>query len=130
MTEMNTTRRQRLMNLLRGTVTNRLLLALLGVSLIPLVVLGVAAYFVTSNALMRSEEEKLEVVRTIKARYLEAAFQEIQRHLITISETLGVQDRVHKRSGLWWLGLRHGCERGVLRQPVCAHLRIIQRCFS
>ncbi len=87
MTETNRPRRWRIIDFLRGTFSNRLLLALLGISIIPLAVLGGTMYVVSSRALMRSEEAKLEAVRTIKASYLESSFKAIHRHLMTLAES-------------------------------------------
>lgn len=87
MTDTRSPRQFRILQFLRGTFSNRLLLALLGVSLIPLAVLGITMYVVASQALMRSEEAKLEAVRTLKARHLEDYFRIVRDDLLTLAES-------------------------------------------
>jgi len=87
MNDTRTTLRSRLAGLLKSIFGNRLLLALVGVSLIPLAVLGGTMYFITSRALMESQAGKLEAVRTIKASQVEGFFQMLQDHVLTFSES-------------------------------------------
>ena len=77
--------RTRFLRFLQFLFGNRLLLALLGVSLIPLVTLGVAMYVVSSRALYEEGSNKLEAVRTIKALGIEDYFATIHDHLRTLS---------------------------------------------
>jgi len=73
-------------NLLLTTVQNRLLLALLGVSVIPLLVLGGAMYYLSSQAIMQQASDRLAAVRTIKAKQVESHFQSIHDQIHTFSE--------------------------------------------
>ncbi len=69
------------------TFKNKLLLALLGVSLIPLIVMGCAMYYLASQSLMHEAANRLEAVRTIKAAQLETYFQLIHDEILTFSES-------------------------------------------
>jgi methyl-accepting chemotaxis protein len=77
--------RTRITNFIQTILGNRLLLALLGVSLIPLVILGLAMYLVSSRALIQEGTNTLEAVRTIKANRIEDYFATIHDHLRTLS---------------------------------------------
>ena len=87
MSETRPTRWQRTQQFFRATFTNRLLLAVLGVSLIPLAVLGGTMYMIASRSLVRAESEKLEAVRTIKAAAVVDYFHAIRDHLLTFAES-------------------------------------------
>ena len=68
------------------TVQNRLLLALLGVSLIPLLVLATWMYYQSSKAVMNQAYDRLTAVRTIKANQIESYFRTIHDQILTFSE--------------------------------------------
>jgi hypothetical protein len=76
------------------TFRNKLLLALLGVSLIPLLVMGSAMYYLASQALMNEASNRLEAVRTIKAAQVESYFQLIHDQVLTFSESQMVVEAV------------------------------------
>jgi methyl-accepting chemotaxis protein len=76
----------RVMQLIFTLLTNRLLLALLGVSLIPLCVLGLISYLASSHALHDETSAQLEAVRTIKAKQLQDYFERIHDQVLTFSE--------------------------------------------
>ena len=59
--------------------TNRLLLALLGVSLIPLIVLGASLYLWASGKVMQRQSALVGAIREIKAKELERYFQTAAR---------------------------------------------------
>lgn len=65
---------------------NRLLLLLLGVSLIPLIVLSTALLYLQSHFLMDQASRSLEAVRTIKANQVESYFETIHDQIVTFSE--------------------------------------------
>ena len=67
------------------TFGNKLLLALLGVSLIPLIAMGSAMYYLASQALMYEASNRLEAVRTIKAAQVEDYFQLIHDQIQSFS---------------------------------------------
>ena len=77
---------------------NSLLLALLGVSLIPLVVLGASLYFWASGKVMQRQSEYVDTLRQIKARELERYFQTIHDQIRTISEDRMVIESVQELS--------------------------------
>ncbi len=68
-----------------NTFGNKLLLALLGVSLIPLIAMVSAMNYLASQALMHEAANRLEAVRTIKAAQLESYFQLIHDQMLTFS---------------------------------------------
>jgi methyl-accepting chemotaxis protein len=86
MTETRSTWRQRALQFFRATFTSRLLLAVLGVSLVPLVVLGGTMYYVASRSLIQAQTEKLEAIRSIKAGHVMDYFHSIRDHLLTFAE--------------------------------------------
>jgi methyl-accepting chemotaxis protein len=77
--------RTRIVSFFATVIGNRLLLALLGVSLVPLVILGIAMYLVASRSLIQESTNKLEAVRTIKAEEIQAYFETIHDHLLTLA---------------------------------------------
>ncbi len=83
--------RTRVVSFLGTVISNRLLLALLGVSLIPLVLLGCAMYYVSSRALIDAGTNKLEAVRTIKADRIEDYFASIHDLTSTLSNAQLIQ---------------------------------------
>ena len=70
----------------RSLLGNRLLLALLGVSLIPLALMGIATYQAASTALVAEAFAKLETVRTITAKSVERYFQTLHNEIRVFSE--------------------------------------------
>jgi methyl-accepting chemotaxis protein len=90
MNDHSTTTKQRgfgrLAGMIRKILHNRLLLALLAISLIPLSVLGLSMYYLTSNAIMKQATDRLTAVRTIKANQIQSYFHSIQDQIQTFSE--------------------------------------------
>lgn len=80
-----TSLRTRIVGFFQTVFGNRLLLALLGVSLVPLVILGIAMYIVASRSLIQEGTNKLEAIRTIKAFSIQEYFQTIHDHVRTLS---------------------------------------------
>lgn len=64
----------------------KLLLALLAVSLVPLVGLGFASHQASKRALMEQAESKLEAIRTLKAGQVENYFALMRGQLATLAE--------------------------------------------
>ena len=75
-----------LRDLCLAALHNRLLLALLSISLIPLIVLGLSMYFFASDAIMQQATDRLTAVRTIKANQIQSYFNSIQDQIQTFSE--------------------------------------------
>ena len=71
---------------LRSLLGNKLLLSLLGVSLIPLALMGIATYQSAAKALTTEAFGKLETVRTITAKSVERYFQTLHDELRVLSE--------------------------------------------
>lgn len=67
-----------LLDLCHALFLNRLLLALLSISLIPLTVLGLSMYYLASTAIMKQATDRLTAVRTIKANQIQGYFRGIQ----------------------------------------------------
>ena len=90
MNDQSTTTKQRglgrLAGMIRRILHNRLLLALLAISLIPLSILGFSMYYLTSNAIMEQATDRLTAVRTIKANQIQSYFHSIQDQIQTFSE--------------------------------------------
>ena len=84
----NTTHRSlgRLAEMIRGIFQNRLLRALLAISLVPLVILGLSMYYLASDAIMNQAKDRLAAVRTIKANQIQSYFHSIQDQIQTFSE--------------------------------------------
>lgn len=76
----------RLTGMVRSILQNRLLLALLSISLIPLSILGVSMYYLASDAIMQQATDRLTAVRTIKANQIQSYFHSIQDQIQTFSE--------------------------------------------
>ena len=72
--------------MIRRFFQNRLQLALLVISLIPLSILGFSMYYLTSSAIMKQATDKLTAVRTIKANQIQSYFHSIQDQIQTFSE--------------------------------------------
>jgi methyl-accepting chemotaxis protein len=70
----------------RSLLGNRLLLALLGVSLIPLALMAIATYRAASEALVKESFAKLETVRTITAKSVERYFQTLHDQLTVFAD--------------------------------------------
>lgn len=75
-----------LLDLCHAALLNRLLLALLSISLIPLTVLGLSMYYLASKAIMKQATDRLTAVRTIKANQIQGYFRGIQDQIQTFSE--------------------------------------------
>ena len=71
---------------IRRIFQNRLQLALLSISLVPLSILGLSMYYLTSNAIMQQATDRLTAVRTIKANQIQSYFHTIQDQIQTFSE--------------------------------------------
>ena len=69
-----------------GILKNRLLLALLAISLVPLMILGLSMYYLASRAIMQQATDRLAAVRTIKANQIQSYFHSIQDQIQTFSE--------------------------------------------
>lgn len=76
----------RFAGMIRRILQNRLLLALLAISLVPLMVLGLSMYLLASNAIMKEATDRLAAVRTIKANQIQSYFHSIQDQIQTFSE--------------------------------------------
>ena len=87
MNDIRPTRWQRMQQFLRATFSNRLLLAVLGVSLIPLAVLGGTMYVIASRSLITSETQKLEAIRAVKITDVTDYFQSVRDQLLTMAES-------------------------------------------
>jgi methyl-accepting chemotaxis protein len=72
---------------LQATFSNRLLLAVLGVSLIPLAVLGGTMYVIASRSLIASETQKLEAIRAVKTDDVTDYFRSMRDQLLTMAES-------------------------------------------
>jgi len=70
----------------RSLFGNKLLLALLGVSLIPLALMGIATYRSAASTLTSEAFAKLETVRTITGKSVERYFQTLHDELRVLSE--------------------------------------------
>ena len=70
----------------RSLLGNRLLLALLAVSLIPLAVMGIATYRAAAANLTDEAFAKMETVRTITAKAVERYFQRLHDELRVLAE--------------------------------------------
>lgn len=75
-----------LLSSLRSLVANRLLLALLAVSLIPLALTGIAMYESSSSALEEQAFQHLETVRTVTGKSVERYFAGLQDQLRVAAE--------------------------------------------
>ena len=66
---------------LRGLLNNRLLLALLAVSLLPLAVMGYATYQSAAGAIEQQAQKQLETVNTITAKAVSRYFESMEEQL-------------------------------------------------
>lgn len=82
----------------KGLLTNRLLLALLAVSLLPLAFMGIATYRSASEALERQALQQLETVRSITATSVERYFRDLQNQLRVLAEDRMIIDALRKFS--------------------------------
>ena len=89
-------RSARLLAGVRSSLHNRLLLATLLVSLVPMVVLATAIYLVASRALVEEAEARLQALRTIKAQQVENYFGRIHEQVRTLSHNLMVVEAVEQ----------------------------------
>jgi methyl-accepting chemotaxis protein len=80
---------------------NRLLLALLAVSLIPMAFMGMTTYRTASQALRKQAFSKLETVNTITAKSVERYFENLRRELQVLAEDqMAVEALKRFRSGM------------------------------
>lgn len=70
----------------RSFLTNPLLLALLGVSLIPMAFMGMTSYRTSSAALREQAFKQLETVNAVTAKSVERYFDSIQQELAVLAE--------------------------------------------
>ncbi|MEM9587809.1 MAG: methyl-accepting chemotaxis protein [Planctomycetota bacterium] len=70
----------------------KLLLTLVGVSLVPLILLGVVLYRSATQGILAQANSQLESVRTIKANQVEGYFATIRKQMETFSENAMVVD--------------------------------------
>ncbi len=70
------------------SIRGKLLLAFLGLSLIPLIIVGVVAYSRARSGLQEGAYEKLQAVRTIKKGQVEAYFDQRQNDMRALVETV------------------------------------------
>ena len=71
---------------LRGLLNNRLLLALLAVSLLPLAVMGYATYQSAARAIEQQAKQQLQTVNTITAKAVSRYFSSIEEQLRITAE--------------------------------------------
>ncbi len=88
--------RSRFVRFTQTTIANRLLLALLAISLLPLAVLGGTMYYISSKSLMRHQANELETVCTIKSHQIESYFHTIKNHLLTASESIMIVEAMRE----------------------------------
>ena len=70
------------------SIRGKLLLWFLGLSLIPLIAIGLIAYFQAQNALQQAAYDKLEAVKTIKAIQVETLFSETEGDIESLANTV------------------------------------------
>ncbi|MFM7245796.1 MAG: methyl-accepting chemotaxis protein [Planctomycetaceae bacterium] len=85
----------------RSFLTNPLLLALLGVSLIPMAFMGLASYRSSSAALREQAFKQLDTVNAITAKSVEQYFDTLRQQLVVLAEGRAVREALDKfRGGL------------------------------
>lgn len=87
-----------LLGKLRAMLAGNLLLALLLVSLLPLLVLGITVYQYASHLHVEQAAENLTATRTLKATQVEHYFKSIHEHVRVFSESLMVIDAMRSFS--------------------------------
>lgn len=78
------------LSLISTSIRHKLLVALVGVALVPLAILGLTSYETSQAALNEQAFNQLEAVRTIKANQVGAYFTQIEDQIKTFSEDLMV----------------------------------------
>lgn len=73
---------------LSGSIRNKLLSGILLVALIPLLSLGIVAYRISSDALMKQAGENLAAMRSIKSDAIKSYYQERRNDLIAFADTM------------------------------------------
>jgi hypothetical protein len=85
----------------RSFLTNPLLLALLGVSLIPMAFMGLTSYRSSSAALREQAFKQLDTVNAITAKSVEQYFDTLRQQLVVLAEGRAVREGLDRfRSGL------------------------------
>ena len=99
----------------RSFLGNRLLLALLAVSLIPMGFLGVTTYRMASAALQEQSFAKLETVNTVTAKSVERYFETLHQELRVLAEDkMAAQALVRFRDGFATAAAENGLDEKFL----------------
>lgn len=94
---------------------NRLLLALLAVSLIPMGFLGVTTYRMASTALQAQAFAKLETVNTVTAKSVERYFETLHQELRVLSEDKMVAQALERfRDGFATVAAENGLDEKTM----------------
>jgi methyl-accepting chemotaxis protein len=80
----------------RSFLTNPLLLALLGVSLIPMAFMGLASYRSSSAALREQAFKQLDTVNAITAKSVEQYFSTMQQQLVVLAEGRAAREALNR----------------------------------
>ena len=100
-----------------GLLGNRLLLALLAVSLLPLAFMGIATYRSASASLERQALAQLETVRTITAKSVERYFANLEDQLRVLAEDRMVLDALRQfRDGYRNIVTDDGLDEAAVRR--------------
>lgn len=101
----------------RSLLGNRLLLALLAVSLIPMAFLGVTTYLMASVALQAQAFSKLETVNTVTAKSVERYFETLHQELRVLAEDTMVPQALRRfHDGFGTAATENGIdEKGLAR---------------
>jgi len=101
----------------RSLLGNRLLLALLAVSLIPMAFLGVTTYLMASAALQAQAFSKLETVNTVTAKSVERYFETLHQELRVLAEDTMVPQALRRfHDGFGTAATENGIdEKGLAR---------------
>ena len=85
----------------RSFFTNPLLLALLGVSLIPMAFMGTMSYRTSAAALREQAFKQLDTVNAITAKSVESYFDTLRQQLVVLAEGRAVREALDRfRSGI------------------------------
>jgi methyl-accepting chemotaxis protein len=99
----------------RAFLGNRLLLALLAVSLIPMGFLGVTTYRMASTALQAQAFAKLETVNTVTAKSVERYFETLHQELRVLAEDKMVAQALERfRAGFATVAAENGLDEKAL----------------
>ncbi|MEM9825492.1 MAG: methyl-accepting chemotaxis protein [Planctomycetota bacterium] len=77
----------------------KLLLTLVGVSIVPLLALGIVMYRSASSGILNQANQQLESVRTIKANQVQGYFDNIAKQVLTFSEDRMIVDAMKQFPG-------------------------------